>query len=425
MRPRRRARVRASAGWARLRGGATALLAVAVLTGSGGCVGQTDHPGSTPPGTAAGSPGVAAAGTRAPAWVRGTLRDSAVWQIAGVQVQVAGVGDAPGPGADAGHGDDATQGDDATHGDDSRRGDEAGQGDDPRHGDEAGRDAREVAVVGALPRSELAAVRDIAAEAVRTVDGTWARAWPGRLLVVVPADRSQWEAIARPGGSGGTASGVGTGAKTVPQAGSKTRAETGAGAGTGTGSPTGEGADAEGPPVAPAMTVDGADGAAHVVLDPVAWRAATPMGRRALVIHEAVHVAVRADRGPGGAAAAPSASAPLWLSEGYAQFVAYGAVGVEPRRIAGDLLERLRREGPPAALPDEARLTGSPRQRLDAYALAWLACDTLAARAGPDAPRRAMEAGTVAAAGLDERALTRAWQEDLRRLASAGGRRGS
>lgn len=419
MRPRRRARVRATAGWARLRRCAAPLLAVAVLTGCAGCVEQADPPESMPPGTAAGSPGAAAAGTRAPAWVRGTLRDSAVWQIAGVQVQVAGVGDAPGPGADAGHGDDSWQGDD------SRQGDEAGQGDDPRRGDEAGRDAREVAVVGALPQSELAAVRDIAAQAVRTVDGTWARPWPGRLLVVVPADRSQWEAIARPGGIGGTASGVGTGAKTVPQAGSKTRAETGAGAGAGTGSPTGGGADAEGAPVAPAMTVDGADGAAHVVLDPVAWRATTPVGRRALVIHEAVHVAVRADRGPGGAAAAPSASAPLWLSEGYAQFVAYGAVGVEPRRIAGDLLERIRREGPPAALPDEARLTGSPRQRLDAYALAWLACDTLAARAGPDAPRRAMEAGTVAAAGLDERALTRAWQEDLRRLASAGGGRGS
>lgn len=345
---------------------AAVLLAVAVLAGALGCAGRAGPPPSTRP---AGTAGSAAASATAPAWVRTALRGSPVWGLSGVEVQAGPVEDLPG---------DAT-------------GDAAGSG----SGAAFRREAPEVAVVGASPEPELTTIREIAAEAVRTVDKAWRRPWPQRLLVVAPADRAQWQTISR-----------------AP-----------AGDGTGPG-PPGSAGDRSGgePTVAAAMTVDGADGSAYVVIDPVAWQVATQVGRRVLLIHEAVHVAVRADAAPDGACGAPCASAPLWLSEGYAQFVAYEAVGVEPRQVVGDLREHIRRHGPPRALPGVAELTGPARGRLNAYAQAWLACRTLAAQAGSDAPRRAMEAGSVAAVGIDEPTLTRAWREDLRRLARAGDR---
>lgn len=262
-----------------------------------------------------------------------------------------------------------------------------------RHADE-GAQTGEVAVVSNLPADKGAELSAAGAQALAAVRSAWRRPWNSRLLIVAPADRAQWTRVAgRTGASAATSTGGGE-----------------------TPAPTDE--------VAPAMTVPGADGSGVVVLDPVAWESATGQGRRALVIHEAVHVAVRADPTGSGAgtqaAEAPQAGAPAWLSEGFAQWVAYEAVGVGPDVVAGDFLAQVRAHGPPEHLPEQADFEGPVSSRLDAYAGAWLACRTLAQRAGAQAPRVAMEAGSVRAAGLDNGALTRAWQADLRRLAEAG-----
>ena len=256
-----------------------------------------------------------------------------------------------------------------------------------RHADK-GAQPGEVAVVSNLPADQGAEVAAAGAQAVAAVRSAWHRPWNGRLLIVAPADRAQWARVAG-----------------MPRA---SAATPGAAAG----------APAPDDGVAPAMTVPGADGSSVVVLDPVAWESATGTGRRALVIHEAVHVAVRADPASPGVGA--EAAAPAWLSEGFAQWVAYEAVGVGPDAVAGDLLARVRAHGPPERLPVQADFEGPVSSRLDAYAGAWLACRTLAQRAGAQAPRVAMEAGSVSAAGLDEGTLTRDWRAELRRLADAG-----
>lgn len=231
--------------------------------------------------------------------------------------------------------------------------------------------AGDVVVVGTVSPQQSAQLRDIGIEAVRVVRRAWRPSWDGRLLVVAPVDRRQWAAVAGPA-----------------------------------------------PTVGPAMTVSGPGGSAYVVIDPVAWQAATTAGRRALLIHEAVHVAVSRAPAPTAADATPAA-APLWLSEGFAQLVAYDAVGAQIPLIAGGLLERVRRHGPPQRLPDDASFAAEPPRRLDAYAQAWLACLTLERLGGATAPRRALAGGGPQAVGLDVAALTAAWQSDLRRWAAA------
>lgn len=368
-----------------VRGRSRALLAGVLLAGVLGCSGRVPLsalPTTIAPGTAAGTAaGTAtqvveapAAAANAPAWVSGALQGSALWGLPDLDLQHETVALSAPEGS----------------------------------GTATSRADAEVVVVGTPGASELAQMRQIAVEAVRAVDSAWTRPWTQRLLIVAPADRSQWESVAGVSSTGAEKQ-TSSAHIDVP----------------GGGTVTNQGDDE--PVVAAAMTVAGADGGSYVIIDPTAWRAASEVGRRALVIHEAVHVAVRsgnpgdASTGSGApASAAISSTAPLWLSEGFAQYVAYDAVGVEPRQIAGELLKRVGRDGAPQALPDEVALTGSGRQRLDSYALAWFACLTLADRAGPDAPRRAMEAGSATAAGVDDATLTRAWRDDLRRLARAG-----
>ena len=344
---------------------AVAAVVALLLAGAAGCAAPSVVPSGegTPSG---GSSAPVGAQTSAPPWVRAMLQGSAVWRLPGRHVHAK-------PVAAAGGASSATGG--------------------------------QVAIVGTVPQQDIADLGEMAVEAVRTVDGAWARPWSRRLLVVAPADRAQWESVA--------------GVPVVSEPASSTARITQVRA-----------------KVAPAMTVDGADGNAYVVIDPEAYRAATDVGRRALLIHEAVHVAVRADtrsHAPPSSAEpsatesvtrdrpGPTGEAPMWLSEGFAQLVAYEAVGVEPHQIAGDLLGRIRREGPPATLPDEAAFTGPLNERLDAYALAWIACRTLADRVGTHAPRRAVQAGTLSAVGLDASTLTAAWRADLRRLARREG----
>lgn len=232
-------------------------------------------------------------------------------------------------------------------------------------------------MVGRGPADGLAEIRDDAVAAVVAVRSRWHRPWSGRLLVVVPGDRAEWAEVA------------------------------------GVDRASAQGSDAA---VAPAMTVGAAPGSAHVILDPQGWAGASAVGRRALLIHEAVHVAVWADPQP------PSPPAPQWLAEGFAQYVAYGHLDVSPRTVAPELLRRVRAEGPPDRLPSDAELSASGPARLDAYALAWLATVTLADLAGDDAPARAMAGGGSGAAGVGTARLTLAWQADLRRLAAASPR---
>lgn len=94
-------------------------------------------------------------------------------------------------------------------------------------------------------------------------------------------------------------------------------------------------------------------------------RTAAPLSDSALRVvlkHEITHIAARADTVEG---------APMWMLEGFADYVGYRGSGIPPERIAPDLVRRLRTEGPPTALPSDRdfRMSGN---RLDAsYQQSW------------------------------------------------------
>lgn len=125
-------------------------------------------------------------------------------------------------------------------------------------------------------------------------------------------------------------------------------------------------------------TLDGSsatNGPVAVVLNPTVF---TPMDSRAAQIvltHEETHEAT----------GAATAVLPLWVAEGYADFVALSKDGLSPTRSASQVLARVRKSGPPKSLPsDDDFTTASPR--LGAmYEGAWMAFRMLGETYGDDA----------------------------------------
>ncbi len=146
-----------------------------------------------------------------------------------------------------------------------------------------------------------------------------------------------------------------------------------------------------------AATVTSDGGLPEIVVDARAMAALTLAGRRVVLTHEVVHVATRADT---------PAGFPLWLSEGFADYVAFTAAGVPVEKAAGQVLGSWRtptavaaaastsaastsRSGPAGAnpgvtkfdpVPEPASFDG-PRADL-AYQAAYLTCRYLAQRFG-------------------------------------------
>ena len=72
------------------------------------------------------------------------------------------------------------------------------------------------------------------------------------------------------------------------------------------------------------------------------------VGQRIVMAHELTHVAV----------GAASSAMPLWLSEGYADYVALRRSDVSVRVLAAQIRSLVRREGPPRALPGPDEFDG-------------------------------------------------------------------
>lgn len=113
--------------------------------------------------------------------------------------------------------------------------------------------------------------------------------------------------------------------------------------------------------------VDVANGVAvgqRVVLNPSLTAKLSPAARRIVLRHEITHVASRASTVDG---------APMWLLEGFADYVGYRGSGLEPREAAPDLVRALRGGQPPTALPVAADFVGGSANLDLAYQLAWSA----------------------------------------------------
>lgn len=99
-----------------------------------------------------------------------------------------------------------------------------------------------------------------------------------------------------------------------------------------------------------------------VVINPEVF---TPLDRRAAQVvlsHEITHEVTDAT----------TAVAPLWVVEGYADYVALSGDRLDPTRSASQILRRVRDDGPPRTLPDDERF-GSTSPRLGAsYEGSWM-----------------------------------------------------
>ena len=168
-------------------------------------------------------------------------------------------------------------------------------------------------------------------------------------------------------------------------------------------------------------------GADRIVIVPGAWTSLQPAGRAVVMTHELTHVAVRAST---------TREVPLWLSEGFAELVAWRPVELPERSVAGEAIDSVR-SGLPRELPRDRDFDPAIGRLPVAYGLSLIALRTLDDRYGTAAVVRFYRA---AAGGLDlptvllgdaeavtdralsevlhshRGALVRAWQARLRSL---------
>ncbi|MFB4299440.1 hypothetical protein [Actinomadura sp. NTSP31] len=122
-----------------------------------------------------------------------------------------------------------------------------------------------------------------------------------------------------------------------------------------------------------APSAGGGRGEDRVIVSPGTFARLNELGRDVVLTHELTHVAT------GGAT---DRTTPLWLIEGFADYVGYKHAKVSVRSAASELRREVRAGRPPAALPSAADFSGASDHLSQAYQEAWLACRMVAARYG-------------------------------------------
>jgi hypothetical protein len=159
----------------------------------------------------------------------------------------------------------------------------------------------------------------------------------------------------------------------------------------------------------------------HVFVNPDVLGGLRPAGAQVVLSHEATHVATGAFTSP----------MPLWLLEGFADYVALRDVHLPVSRSAAQVAAEVRRRGAPAALPSDAAFGPRTADLGATYESAWLAVRQVAADAGQPALVRFYDdanSGTPVAralrraTGVTIATLTAQWRRELERLAAGGGR---
>ena len=166
-------------------------------------------------------------------------------------------------------------------------------------------------------------------------------------------------------------------------------------------------------------TVDGTltpTSPAHVFINPDLYGDLGPVGEQVVMTHEATHIATEA---------AITSGMPLWLLEGFADYVALRDTDLPMSKSAGQIIAQVRSDGVPDALPGAAEFDATSTHLGAAYEAAWLACLVVADLAGEEALVRVYDdvrggigIGTALRSnvGVDEAELTRRWQDRLQTL---------
>ncbi len=112
----------------------------------------------------------------------------------------------------------------------------------------------------------------------------------------------------------------------------------------------------------------------RVVLNPSTFAGLSALGRRVVLAHEITHVATRA---------ITTTSLPMWLSEGFADYIGYRGTGVPVSVAASDVVRAVREDQIPADLPADAAFDADTADISPAYEQSWLAVRLLAQLYGP------------------------------------------
>ncbi len=157
------------------------------------------------------------------------------------------------------------------------------------------------------------------------------------------------------------------------------------------------------------------DAPVHVFVNPLVFDPLGARGAQVVLTHEATHVATRAATSP----------APIWLVEGFADYVALSAQHIPLATSASRIASLVRRHGPPAHLPGGEQFAAGTPDLEARYESAWLACRLLADAGGQArlvSFYDAVDAGTPLETalrsrfGFGVRGLTEQWRNLLSHL---------
>ncbi|GAA1118157.1 hypothetical protein GCM10009630_14890 [Kribbella jejuensis] len=237
-------------------------------------------------------------------------------------------------------------------------------------------------VISLDSESEAKSYVSVADKAVESVTKVWGKNWRQKVIVYLPAKQSQMEGV------------LGAQPNTYTQIAAVTFAELDT--------------PAVGAPV-------------RIVANPKLFEELGKQGRRIVLTHETTHVASNATASP----------VPLWLAEGFADYVAFTAVPVQDASAAKELFKAVRAGKVPTALPTPEAFAASATELPQAYESAWLACRLIAEREGQDklvAFYRAVHVSKsstgladafTSVLGMTEAEFVVQWQKYLERLAGA------
>ncbi|MEV8564283.1 hypothetical protein AB0436_01585 [Streptomyces sp. NPDC051322] len=186
------------------------------------------------------------------------------------------------------------------------------------------------------PTPLLRQVASVADRAVPEVQSVWHGPWAGRVVVLVPSSVNSMAALL----GSPPASYRGIAAVTTGEAG--------------------------GSDTAPAD---------RVIINPAAYAILGDLGKRVVITHETTHVATRAQTSPG---------TPLWLSEGFADWLGYRGTGTGVPEAAPELQQAVHSGDLPGTLPTDADFGfgGNADTLARAYEGGWLACRMIAEKWG-------------------------------------------
>ncbi|TDD14862.1 hypothetical protein E1218_32400 [Kribbella turkmenica] len=216
--------------------------------------------------------------------------------------------------------------------------------------------------------------------AVDSVSKVWGRNWRRKVVVYLPAKQAQMEYV------------LGAQPNTYTQIAAVTMAE---------------------------LDTPQAGAPVRIVANPKLFDELGKQGRKIVLTHETTHVASTATASP----------VPLWLAEGFADYVAFNAVPVQDESAAKELFKAIRAGKVPSALPGPEAFAASSAELPQAYESAWLACRLIAEREGRSTLvkfYRAVHASKSSTGladafksvlGMTEQEFVAEWQQYLKRLA--------